>query len=109
MSQINSFHAHVYFDGSDIERARRICEAVRDQFSATMGRMHEKPVGPHPMGSCQLEFRPEAFGPIMQWLVLNREGLVIFTHPDTGHPLEDHRDHAIWMGAMMSLKLDIFD
>lgn len=109
MSQIKGFHAHVYFDAANIETARRVCEAARDQFPVVMGRMHEKPVGPHPMGSCQLGFEPEAFAPVMQWLALNRKGLVVFSHPDTGHPLEDHRDHAMWMGAMMPLKLDIFD
>ena len=54
-------------------------------------------------------FEPDAFAPVMTWLALNRDGLIVFAHPDTGHDLEDHRDHAIWMGAMLPLKLDIFD
>ena len=106
--RIRGFHAHVYFDAETVETARGICEAVRDKFGAEMGRMHEKPVGPHPMWSCQLAFGPEKFSDITGWLALNRRGLTVFTHPDTGNDLEDHRDHAIWMGAMPSLKLDIF-
>lgn len=109
MSQIKGYHAHVYFDATDIETARTVCETARDSLPVTMGRMHEKPVGPHPMGSCQLGFAPEAFSSVMQWLALNRQGLIVFTHPDTGDHLANHRDHAIWMGDMLPLNLDIFE
>ena len=109
MSQVKGYHAHVYFDAIHKETAQTVCETARDLFPITMGRMHEKPVGPHPVGSCQLAFEPEAFSSVMQWLALNRQGLVVFTHPDTGNHLADHRDHAVWMGDMLPLKLDIFE
>ncbi|MCR9126874.1 MAG: DOPA 4,5-dioxygenase family protein [Rhodobacteraceae bacterium] len=109
MSQIRGYHAHVYFDEKTVDRARALCEAVRDRFGAEMGRVHERAVGPHPMFSCQLAFGPQAFADIVPWLALNRDGLIVFTHPDTGDDLADHRDHGIWMGAMPKLKLDIFD
>lgn len=105
---IESYHAHVYFDVNTVETARALCEAARDRFGVQMGRMHEKPVGPHPMWSCQLAFDPEILGDILPWLALNRGGLTVFTHPNTGDDLGDHRDHAIWMGSMPPLKLDIF-
>lgn len=109
MSKIKGYHAHVYFDASSIEQARALCEAARDKFGAVMGRMHEKPVGPHPMWSCQLGFEPGAFAEVIPWLALNRGGLIVFTHPDTGDHLADHRDHAIWMGGMPPLDLSIFE
>jgi aromatic ring-cleaving dioxygenase len=34
--------------------------------------------------------------------------LVVFLHPLTGDELADHRDHAIWMGALRPLKLSVF-
>ena len=108
MTGIKGYHAHVYFDADTIETARSLCETARDRFGVDMGRMHEKPVGPHPMWSCQLAFEPEVFDQIIPWLALNRQGLVIFTHPDTVNHLADHRDHAIWMGAMPTLDLSIF-
>ena len=74
-----------------------------------MGRMHEKPVGPHPKWSCQLAFAPEQFADITTWLALNRQGLTVFVHPETGDDLENHRDHAMWMGSMPELKLEIFE
>ena len=46
------------------------------------------------------------------FLALTRGGLTIFTHPTTGATIEDelrnHRDHAIWMGAVRPLKLSLF-
>lgn len=106
MTRIHEFHAHVYFDSETAARARRLCESARDRFGVTMGRMHERPVGPHPMWSCQLAFPPEKFGDVVPWLALNRRGLTVFIHPDTGDDIPDHTDRAMWMGAMMELNLD---
>lgn len=106
MTEIRSFHAHVYFDAQTVGKARALCEAARDRFGIAMGRMHERPVGPHPMWSCQLTVPADAFGAVIPWLALNRDGLIIFTHPDTGDDIPDHTDHAIWMGARLELNLD---
>ena len=105
---VKGFHAHVYYDADTIATARQVCESARDLFGLDMGRMHERPVGPHPMWSCQLAFGPEVSADVMVWLAINRAGLTVFTHPDTGDALADHRDHAIWMGSMAALKLDMF-
>jgi aromatic ring-cleaving dioxygenase len=109
MSEAKSVHAHVYFDAATIEQARSLCMACRDRFGVTMGRVHERPVGPHPDWSCQLTIMPEQLGDVLTWLAINRDGLVIFTHPDTGDALKDHRDHAIWMGAIRPLNLAQFE
>ncbi|MGI9521517.1 MAG: DOPA 4,5-dioxygenase family protein [Hyphomicrobiaceae bacterium] len=109
MTKIRGYHAHVYFDAGTVAQARAVCTACRDKFGVEMGRLHQKSVGPHPEWSCQLAFGPELFGDVMGWLALNRRGLVIFAHPDTGDALADHRDHAIWMGETRRLNLSIFD
>lgn len=106
MAGISEFHAHVYFDAETAEQARELCEEARDRFGVAMGRMHERPIGPHPMGSCQLAFPPEKFGEVVPWLALNRGGLTVFVHPDTGDDIADHTEHAMWMGTMMALDLD---
>ncbi len=108
MSEIRGFHAHVYFDEASLEQARALCEAARDRFALQMGRMHEKLVGPHPRWSCQLAFAPDQFGQVIPWLALNRDGLTVFIHPETGDDLTDHTEHAIWMGEMLDLDLSIF-
>ncbi|QCI10010.1 4,5-dioxygenase [Pseudomonas putida] len=108
MQWIKGYHAHVYYDANTLEQARELCEEAARLFPVTMGRMHQKPVGPHPDWSCQLAFAPEVVGVVLPWLALNRKGLVVFLHPLTGDELLDHRDHAIWMGAVRPLNLSIF-
>jgi aromatic ring-cleaving dioxygenase len=105
---ITGYHAHVYYDASSASRARAVCEAAHAAFGVSMGRMHDKPVGPHPTGSCQLAATPAEFAVLLPWLALNREGLVVFAHPETGDHLADHRDHGIWLGTGLPLDLSIF-
>ena len=105
---ITGYHAHVYFDADTVEKATALCAAARDRFGVVMGRVHERPVGPHPMFSCQLAASIEQFGALLPWLALNRDGLIVFAHPETGDDLADHRDHGIWLGTGLPLDLSIF-
>ena len=108
MQRIKGYHAHVYYDASTIDQARALCEEAAHRFGISMGRVHERPVGPHPDWSCQLAFGPELLGIVLPWLAISRHGLVIFLHPDTGNDLLDHTEHAIWMGEIRPLNLSIF-
>lgn len=107
VASIESWHAHVYFDAASRERAFALRTVVTETFASRMeiGRFHEKPVGPHPCWSFQIAFAPQVFDAIVPWLALNREDLVVFTHPNTGDAVGDHRDRAIWMGAKLDLDL----
>jgi DOPA 4,5-dioxygenase len=105
--RIQGFHAHVYFDAATLTQARALCEEAARRFALKLGRVHQQPVGPHPDWSCQLAFRPELFGEVVPWLALHRAGLVVFIHPVTGNDLVDHRDRAIWMGAVRPLDLSV--
>jgi aromatic ring-cleaving dioxygenase len=104
---IHGYHAHVYFNADTLPQARALCEAAAARFPLKLGRMHEKPVGPHPDWSCQLAFKAALFPDVVPWLALHREGLVVFIHPLTGQDLIDHRDRAIWMGAVRPLDLSV--
>ena len=108
MADIREFHAHVYFDSDTRARARDLCERARDLFGVEMGRVHEKNVGPHPCWSCQLRVMPAQFGQVIPWLALNRQGLTVFVHPDTGDTLADHTEHTMWMGQSFALDLSVF-
>jgi DOPA 4,5-dioxygenase len=105
MSVITGYHAHVYFDEPSRGRARELCEAAGRTFPVTVGRMHDKPVGPHPRGSCQLAFDSELFGEVVPWLITNRNGLTIFAHAETGDAITDHTDHVLWLGPSEALNL----
>ncbi|MEZ5650283.1 MAG: DOPA 4,5-dioxygenase family protein [Burkholderiaceae bacterium] len=102
---IQSWHAHVYFDADQVERATRVCERAGRQLPVSVGRVHVRPVGPHPRGSCQLEFAPDGVREVVDWLTCHRDGLTVFMHPNTGDPVPDHRDRAIWFGASERLDL----
>lgn len=106
-STIRGYHAHVYFDARTIEQAQALCAQAAQRFDLRLGRMHEKPVGPHPRWSCQLAFTPELFQQVVPWLALNRAGLVVLVHPETGDEVADHRDHALWMGEVLTLDLSV--
>ncbi|MEP2718214.1 DOPA 4,5-dioxygenase family protein [Pseudophaeobacter sp.] len=105
---IRGYHAHVYFDATSLETAQSLCQKAVSLFGVKMGHLHKGPVGPHPMGSCQLGASPAQFAQLLPWLALNRAGLVVFAHPETGKHLEDHRDHGIWLGTGLPLDLSIF-
>jgi DOPA 4,5-dioxygenase len=103
------FHAHVYFSEATLGRARELCEAAVRLFGVTMGRVHEKPVGPHPDWSCQLSFKPALFGQLVPWLAMHRSGLVVLVHPISDNDLLDHRERAMWMGEVRPLDLSMLD
>ncbi len=106
---IQSYHAHVYYDAETKETAARLREAVEARFDdITMGRWHDKPVGPHPRWSYQIAFETKLFGELVPWLALNREGLTVLVHPNTGQDLPDHADRAMWLGESPELNLSIF-
>ena len=105
---IRDFHAHIYFDPEEVDRARALGDAARDRFGIPVGHYHLRPVGPHPRGSCQLTVPPELFGEFAQWAALNRDGLTIFAHASTGDDRADHTEHVIWFGPSEPLDLSIF-
>jgi len=108
MNAIRDFHAHIYFDADQLDRAQKLAEAAHSQFGVPVGRFHTKPVGPHPRGSCQLTVQPEQFGDFAQWMALHRNGLTIFAHTSTGEDFADHTEHVIWFGPSETLDLSIF-
>ena len=107
IDRIEGWHAHVYFTKTEVGRARALCEAARDQFGIDIGRMHQGPVGPHPMGSCQLTVPPVAFAEVIAWLALNRDGLTVFAHAETGDAWADHTQHVVWLGESKTLRLEV--
>jgi DOPA 4,5-dioxygenase len=102
---ITGYHAHVYYDAASKQKAARLREALDGAFDVKLGRWHDRPVGPHPCGSYQIAFGPGLFGALVPWLALNRDGLTVFIHPETGDDVPDHRDFAIWLGRQQKLDL----
>ena len=106
MTQIQGYHAHLYYDEQSVEQAEQLAQAAGEQFDIQVGRAHRKPVGPHTRWSCQLAFKPELFQQVIPWLALNRKGLTVFIHAQTGDEIKDHTDYTLWMGTIEPLNLD---
>ena len=107
-SSIRDFHAHIYFDAEQLAEAQAVAAEARERFGVPVGHFHTRPVGPHPRGSVQLTVLPERFGEFAQWAALNRRGLTIFAHAETGDDRADHTKHVIWFGPSEALDLGIF-
>jgi len=107
---ITHYHAHVYYDpASTRDRAARLRDRVAEAFPmATLGRWHDEPVGPHPRSMYQIAFPRALLASFLPWLMLNRDGLTILVHPETGDDLADHTDHAAWLGDILRLRLGVF-
>ena len=39
--------------------------------------------------------------------MLNRQGLAVLVHPETGNDYKDHAEYAVWLGEMLPLKLEV--
>jgi DOPA 4,5-dioxygenase len=75
-----------------------------------MGRWREQPVGPHSKPMYQVAFTPELFGQVVPFLMLNRHGLDILIHPESG--LGHAGDHAVrsaWLGDKLPLDIDFLE
>ena len=106
--EVETFHAHVYYrDAAERERAAALRAAIEARFTVVMGRWRDDPVGPHPVPMYQVAFAPELFSTLMPWLMLNRDGLTVLVHPETGRPRDNHLLHAAWLGAVLPLNGDV--
>jgi DOPA 4,5-dioxygenase len=106
--RITLYHAHIYYDpASSRDRAALLRERLSTLCpDAVFGRWHDRPVGPHPQAMYQVAFAPERFSAILPWLMLNRDGLTILVHPETGDDYADHSRHAVWLGEILPLRLE---
>jgi DOPA 4,5-dioxygenase len=104
INNIKSYHAHIYFRDS-VERATAsaLRDAMAARFSVQLGRWHDIRVGPHDLPMYQVAFDVETFATLVPWLMLNRGGLTILLHPNTGNARRDHLVHAVWMGEILPI------
>ena len=100
-----AYHAHVYFDNHSLEFAKTLSNQAGKMFGLEIGRVHQKPIGPHPMWSCQILFSCSQFDELIAWLDNNRQDLSIFVHPLTGNDILDHTEYAYWLGDSVELNL----
>jgi aromatic ring-cleaving dioxygenase len=108
--KISEYHAHIYYDPRNTRsRAARLRERVAVEFPhARLGRWHDELVGPHTQSMYQIAFASDLLAAFLPWLMLNRDGLTILLHPETGNDYRDHTAHAAWLGGVLPLRLEAF-
>lgn len=104
---IADYHAHVYYHPRKTRgRAKRLRARVAVQFPhARLGRWHDELVGPHSQSMYQIAFPRRMLASLLPWLMLNRDGLTVLLHPETGDDYRDHTAHAAWLGGPLPLRL----
>lgn len=109
VTDITDYHAHVYYDeGTSKAAAQQLRAAiVAAGFEVALGRWHDDPVGPHPVGSFQIAFAASDFASLVPWLALNHGQNAVLIHPNTDDPVADHSDHALWLGRQLELDIPL--
>lgn len=106
---IKHYHAHIYYDPASRARAAILRERIAARFpDAVVGSWHDVPVGPHSQAMYQVAFPTDMLASFLPWLILNRDDLTILVHPGTGNGYDDHTKHAIWLGAVLPVRLGVF-
>lgn len=103
-----NFHAHLYYPLSEVEAAENFINLVKTNFDIPVGTVWNRPVGPHPIGSCQITLKKENYQEVIDWLESNRGPFDVFIHAVTGDDYKDHSDHVAWLGKSYDLKLEMF-
>jgi aromatic ring-cleaving dioxygenase len=108
---IREFHAHIYFDSSTQTSAAALREKILAcQWTGVKTfQLIDRPIGPHPTPSFELEFGLQEIAVVLPWLILNRAGHSILVHPVTGDDPRDHFEHCIWLGEKVALDASKLD
>lgn len=97
-TEIESYHAHVYFNEDTAYRAARLRDWAIHRFRVELGEWNEGPRGPHTTPSFYFGFTADQVPTVIPWLMLNHLGLKILIHPNTDDPYADHLINALWIG-----------
>jgi DOPA 4,5-dioxygenase len=103
LDTIASYHAHIYFDANTRADALTIRDWIAARFRVQLGRVHDRPIGPHTSAMYQVAFEPAEFDRLVPWLMLNRLELSVLVHPNTGRERDDHLRHALWLGTPLRI------
>ena len=107
LSSIRDYHAHVYYDPAATRPAAEALRAKIDSgFVVRLGRWHDMLVGPHSAAMYQVIFAADQLDTLVPSIMLNRDGLSVLVHPNTGAPRDDHLFYAMWLGQPLAIRAE---
>ena len=99
-----NYHAHVYWKNN---AEREIAISMRPSFlsmSASLGAIHDKPIGPHPLPMYQIMYDTSIQTEVET--LLRIQPMSILLHEDIGiDHVKDHTDGARWINTPLELDL----
>lgn len=104
-------HIHIYFRPHQTEEALLLKAQIAKEFpELILGRFHQKPVGPHPVGSFLIRAKNEKDERNIIFYLNHKIGnLSAMIHPETGNDFEDHKQEKIqWIGPEFEIDRSIF-
>ncbi len=101
------YHVHVYFEPGELAFATRLRAEMGRRFGLPMGRIHQRPIGPHPKGMFQVIVPASGLRHVTGWLEQHRRGLDVLVHEDTGDDYRDHTVGARWLGRPQPLDFSV--
>jgi aromatic ring-cleaving dioxygenase len=107
VSDIKGYHAHIYYTPETKAVAARVRQGL-SLLNVRLGSWHDELVGPHLKPMYQALFTADEFDKVVPWLMLNREGLHVLVHPETGDGRGDHLDRSLWLGEKLGVNLKAF-
>lgn len=106
-ARIADYHIHVYYDPESRDRAAQLRQWIEERFPVRMGSWRDEPVGPHTVAMYQVQFAPDVFPTLVPFVMMNRMGLTVLLHPQSGRPRDDHTINATWMGKVLPVKTEV--
>jgi DOPA 4,5-dioxygenase len=103
---IREYHVHVYCDTDSRQGAAELRALVEKQFAVRISPWSDVPTGPHLTAQYQIAFAQDQFSTLVPFLMMNRMGLTMVVHPQSGRPRDDHTLNAMWMGKILPVNTE---
>ena len=102
------YHAHIYWRN---EQERKSAVNLRNQLETIgceMGRIWDKPVGPHTEAMYQAVYHADIKEEVEQLIAINLQSPVLL-HESINDDLRDHTEGVRWLNSELDLNLEIFE
>lgn len=106
---MNQFHAHIYFENRDLEKALKLAELIQSNTMFDHVEVVDKPIGPHPLAMIEVHFNGKVYELVMSWFETHRGNFSVLLHQDTGDDVKDHTDGILWLGRALEIDFSFFE